>query len=194
MSKEKSLVTYLVGFKLSELESISMDNGLGARDKWREDNFPLEDLANLRMWLVLDGSSLVMMIVRKWAVRVCSSHGSSWSIFDMNWYLWILTDFLTMQPGYYGECSVDVCQTRPYSSLCCIQRKASHRAIRGHHQQRCWHHVRFCTHLWLVYQGFRVERHHSSCWGGDQKSSRARNSPRRCYLWKYELTSDSWGF
>ena len=33
MSKEKSLVTYLVGFKLSELESISIDDRLGARDK-----------------------------------------------------------------------------------------------------------------------------------------------------------------
>jgi hypothetical protein len=48
------------------LESISIDDGEGARDNLRrEDNFPLNDPAILCMRLVLDGLSLDMMIVRR---------------------------------------------------------------------------------------------------------------------------------
>ena len=62
MLEKKNLVTHLVG--LSELESISIDDGEGPRDNLRrEDNFPLKDPATLRMRLVSDGFSLDMMIV-----------------------------------------------------------------------------------------------------------------------------------
>ena len=59
---EKNLVTHLVlGF-----ESISIDDGEGARDKLRrEDNFPLKDPAILCMRLVSDGFLLDMMIVKR---------------------------------------------------------------------------------------------------------------------------------
>ena len=78
---EKNLVTHLVG--LSNLESISIDDGVGARDKWRrEDSFPLKDPAILRMRLLSGCLSFDMMIRREslklqWAqgcVTVCSSH------------------------------------------------------------------------------------------------------------------------
>ena len=51
---------------LSELKSISIDDGVGARDKWRrEDNFPLKDPAILRMRLVSEGFSLNMLKLMK---------------------------------------------------------------------------------------------------------------------------------
>jgi hypothetical protein len=51
---------------LSELESISINDGVGARDKRRrEDNFPCKEPAILRMGLFLDGLSLDMMMIVK---------------------------------------------------------------------------------------------------------------------------------
>ena len=61
--RRKDLVTHPVGSL--ELESISIDDGEGARDKWkREDNFRLKDPVILRMRFVSDGFLLDMMIVR----------------------------------------------------------------------------------------------------------------------------------
>ena len=82
MLDEKNLVTRLAG--LSELESISMNDGVGARDEWRrEDNFSLKDPAISGMGLVFDGLSLDKMMVRSEsrseAVRICSSHGKLFS-------------------------------------------------------------------------------------------------------------------
>ena len=60
----KNLVTHHVG--LSELESISIDDGVGVRDKWRkEDNFPLKDPVIFRMRLDSGGLWLEMMIVER---------------------------------------------------------------------------------------------------------------------------------
>ena len=51
---------------LSELESIPINNGVGARDKRRrEDNFSCKEPAILRMGLFLDGLSLDMMMIVK---------------------------------------------------------------------------------------------------------------------------------
>ena len=81
----KDLVTHLVG--LSELESISIDDGEGARDKWRrEDNFPLKDPVILRMRFVSDGFLLEMMIVGweiccvlyKFALPTVNTSDGSW--------------------------------------------------------------------------------------------------------------------
>ena len=48
---------------LSELGSISINDGVGARDKRRrEENFPCKEPAILRMGLFLDGLSLDMMM------------------------------------------------------------------------------------------------------------------------------------
>ena len=59
---------------LSELESISIDDGLSARDTCRrEDNLPLTVPAILRMRSVLDGLSLDMMIVRRESRGSCAS-------------------------------------------------------------------------------------------------------------------------
>ena len=70
---ENDLVTHLVG--LSELESISIDDGEGARDKWkREENLPLKDPANLRMRLASGCFLLAMMIVSE-KVYEFGSHG-----------------------------------------------------------------------------------------------------------------------
>ena len=64
MSREKDSVAHLVG--LSEFKSISIDDGVAARDKWsREDKLPLKDPAILRIRLVSDGLLLDMTIVRK---------------------------------------------------------------------------------------------------------------------------------
>ena len=81
----KDLFTHLVGF--SELESISIDSGEGARDKWRrEDNFPLKDPVILCMRLVSDGFLLEMMIVGweiccvlyKFALPTVNTSDGSW--------------------------------------------------------------------------------------------------------------------
>ena len=51
---------------LSDLESLSIDDGVRVRDEWsREDNFPLKDPAILRMRVWSDGLSFDMMIVRR---------------------------------------------------------------------------------------------------------------------------------
>ena len=51
---------------LSELESIPIDDEVGARDKGtRKDKFPLKDLTILCMRLVSDNLSLEMMVVRR---------------------------------------------------------------------------------------------------------------------------------
>ena len=53
---------------LSELGSISINDGVGARDKRRrEDNFPCKEPFILRMGLFLDGLSfdMMMMIVKE---------------------------------------------------------------------------------------------------------------------------------
>ena len=56
-------------------ESISIDDGVGARDKWRREcKFPLKDPAILRLRLILGGLLLDTMIGQIRAVRVCSSH------------------------------------------------------------------------------------------------------------------------
>ena len=55
-----------VAIGLSELESMSIDNGVGARDKLRrEESCLFKDLAILPMGLFLDGLSLDMMITVK---------------------------------------------------------------------------------------------------------------------------------
>jgi hypothetical protein len=62
--ERKNVHTHLVG--LLEHESISIDNGVGARGKRRrDDSFPLKDPPILRMRSVLDDLSLDMMIVRR---------------------------------------------------------------------------------------------------------------------------------
>ena len=68
---EKSIqITHLASVALSELELISIDGAVGARDERRkDDNFPFTDPAILRMRLVSDGLLLDMMIVRR------ESHG-----------------------------------------------------------------------------------------------------------------------
>ena len=64
MSENKDSVTHLVG--LSELESISIVDGVGARDeRRREDNFSLKGPVILRMRLVLGTLSLEMLIVKR---------------------------------------------------------------------------------------------------------------------------------
>ena len=99
---EKSIqVTHLASVALSELELISIDGGVGARDEWRrEDNFPFTDPAILRMRLVSDGPSLSldMMIVKRKSqfnevVQVCSSHGKP---FLLN--LWIYVQQANLLP------------------------------------------------------------------------------------------------
>jgi hypothetical protein len=61
---EKNFVTHLVG--LSELESITIDDGVGARDKGRrEENFPLKVSTNFLRMRSSDRLSLDMMIVRR---------------------------------------------------------------------------------------------------------------------------------
>jgi hypothetical protein len=51
---------------LSELGSISINDGMGVRDKRRrEENFPCKEPAILRMGLFLDDLSLDMMIIVK---------------------------------------------------------------------------------------------------------------------------------
>ena len=68
---EKSIqITHLSRVALSDLELISIDGAVGARDERRkEDNLPFTDPAILRMRLAPDGLSLDMMIVRR------ESHG-----------------------------------------------------------------------------------------------------------------------
>ena len=90
---EKSIqVAHLASVALSELDLISIDGGVGARDKWRrEDNFPFTDPVILRMRFVSDGLSLDMMIVWREshfneAVQACSSHGKLFRASIQNWY------------------------------------------------------------------------------------------------------------
>ena len=98
---EKNSVTHLVG--LSELESISIDDEVGARDKWRrEDNFPLKDPAISRMRLASDGLLLDMMIVR----RESRSHG----LYEFA--LPTINSSVQVPYSRCGEGSVDVCQAR----------------------------------------------------------------------------------
>ena len=52
--RKKSFCCSHYDYGLSELKSILIDEGVGARDK-REDSFPLKDPAILRMRLVSDG-------------------------------------------------------------------------------------------------------------------------------------------
>jgi hypothetical protein len=64
MLEKRILVTHFVG--LSELESLSIDDEVGARDESRrEDNFPLKNPAILRMQLVLGCLSFDMTILRR---------------------------------------------------------------------------------------------------------------------------------
>ena len=56
MKRRRKEFTHLVG--LSELEPISIDDGVGARDKWREDGSSLKDPAISLMRLVSDCLSL----------------------------------------------------------------------------------------------------------------------------------------
>ena len=118
MLEKRILVTHLVG--LSELESISIDDGVGARDKWRrEDNFPLREPATLRMRLVC-GLLLDMMIVRR--------EGRSEALYEfarclffprtLQCKFYIYAADSTMQPGHYGEGSLTSARRGPYSSLC----------------------------------------------------------------------------
>lgn len=58
---EKDLVNHLGG--LSELEFESIDDGVGAHDKWREDIFPSKDSAILLS--VSDGPSFDMVVGRE---------------------------------------------------------------------------------------------------------------------------------
>ena len=65
----KSLVTHFASVRLSDLESMLIDDGVDTRDKWRrEDNFPLKDSASLRM---RDDLSLDMMTVRSESGGTC---------------------------------------------------------------------------------------------------------------------------
>jgi hypothetical protein len=58
----KESVAHLANVALSELESISIDDEVGARDE-RRDGFPSKDPVFLR--IRLDGLSLDMLIVRR---------------------------------------------------------------------------------------------------------------------------------
>ena len=81
--RRKDSVTHIVG--LSVLKSILIDDGVGARGKWRgEDDFLLKDPVSflfLHIRLFSGCLSLDIMIVRREsrsteAVQVCYSHGS----------------------------------------------------------------------------------------------------------------------
>ena len=103
----------------------------------------MKDPAISGMGLVFDGLSLDKMMVRSEsrseAVRICSSHGKLFSaryshgcsatkhrgkfislkLITMN------IDLSTMQPGYYGEGSIDVCQARALVFVVMLSPKTS---------------------------------------------------------------------
>jgi hypothetical protein len=59
----------VIAIYLSELESMSIDDAVGGRDKWREENFLLKYWAILSLRLSLDGFSFDVMIVVEKAVQ-----------------------------------------------------------------------------------------------------------------------------
>ena len=94
-------------------ESISIDDGVGARDKWRREcKFPLKNPAILRLRLILGGLLLDTMIGQ---IRVCSSHD------NFQFYLvlicqsttWILRWRLRWRPQW-RTCSTD--HTQPFDT------------------------------------------------------------------------------